>query len=77
MANISVRKIDEQTLAHLRLRAARHGVSMEEEIRRILKQAVSGPKRLGDLALEMFGPEQGVDLALPEHEPHEPVDLAR
>jgi plasmid stability protein len=76
LANLSVRKLDEETLARLRLRAARHGVSMEEEVRRILREAVAAPERLGDLALEMFGPSRGVDLELPERDAHQPVDLS-
>ncbi len=76
MGGLSVRKLDEETLSRLRIRAARHGVSMEEEVRRILKEAVSAPERLGDLALRMFGPVHGVDLQLPERSPHEPVGLA-
>ncbi len=53
----------------------RHGVSMEEEARRILKRAVSSPERLGDLFVKVFGPVNGVDLDLPPREPHEPLDL--
>jgi hypothetical protein len=45
---------------------------MEEEVRRIIRQAVSAPKQLGDLALEFFGPEFGVELELMQHKPHEP-----
>jgi plasmid stability protein len=76
VANLSVRKLDEKTLVRLRMRAAQHGVSMEEEVRRILNEAVSAPERLGDLALKMFGPNRGVDLELPKHTPHEPVDFS-
>lgn len=76
MADLSVRRLDDETLSRLRMRAAKHGVSMEEEVRRILKEAVSAPERIGDLALRMFGPEHGVDLRLPERTPHEPMDLA-
>ena len=76
MASLSVRKLDDETLARLRVRAAQHGVSMEEEVRRILKEAVSGPDRLGDLAVRIFGPTHGVDLELPDHEPHTPVNLS-
>ena len=75
MANLSIRKLDERTLEQLRIRAAKHGVSMEEEVRRILGAAVAAPERLGDLATEMFGPGHGVDLELPESPPHEPMDL--
>jgi len=76
MASLSVRKLDEETLARLRVRAARHGVSMEEEARRILREAVAAPERLGDLARQLFGPEHGVELELPAHVPHPPLDLS-
>lgn len=75
MASLSVRKLDTETLSRLRVRAAKHGVSMEEEARRILKDAVRAPEQLGDLALQIFGPEHGVDLHLRERTPHEPLDL--
>lgn len=76
MASLSVRKLDDETLSRLRIRAATHGVSMEEEARRILREAVSAPERLGDLAVRIFGPTHGVDLQLPQRTPHEPLDLA-
>lgn len=75
MASLSIRKLDEKTYLRLRERAARHGVSMEEEARQILVRATSPPERLGDLFLKVFGPSRGVDLDLPEREPHEPVEL--
>lgn len=74
MANLSVRRLDEETLRQLRLRAARHGVSTEEEVRMILRRAAASPERLGDLALSLFGPAHGVELE-PERAPHEPLDL--
>ena len=76
MPSLSVRKLDEETLSRLRIRAATHGVSMEEEARRILSQAVNAPERLGDLAVKIFGPRHGVDLQEPERTPHEPLDLS-
>jgi len=75
LASLSIRKLDDETCNRLRDRAARHGVSMEEEVRQILKQAVSPPERLGDLFLKVFGPERGVDLELSPREPHEPIDF--
>ncbi len=72
MGSISVRRLDEETLQRLRTRADRHGISMEEEVRRILQSAVSEPERLGDLAQASFGPKYGVELELPRHDPHEP-----
>lgn len=55
MSSIHVPHIDEETLRRLRQRAARHGVPVEEEMRRILNRAVSAPERLGDLARGTFG----------------------
>jgi len=75
MANLSVRKLDDEVFSKLRLRAATHGVSMEEEVRQILKQAVTNPIKLGDMALQLFGETHGVELELPENTPHEPLDL--
>ena len=74
MPSLSVRKIDEETLRLLRIQAASHGFSMEEEVRQILKRAVSTPKCLGDLAVKLFSPAYGNDeLMLPERESHEPL----
>lgn len=75
MGNLSIRRLDETTLQGLRLRAARHNVSMEEEARRILRQAVTAPVRLGDLALQLFGQDAGVELVLPKHAAHEPLSF--
>ena len=72
MGNLSVRRLDEKTLEQLRLRAAEHGVSMEEEARRIIAAAVAAPRKLGDLAISVFGDSHGVDLELPHREPYEP-----
>lgn len=69
MASISVRKLDDDTLARLRIRAAKHGVSMEEEARRIIRRAVTAPEALGDLAVRLFTPSYGDSaFELPERE---------
>lgn len=75
MASLSIRKLDDETYIRLRDRAARHGVSMEEEVRQVLKEAVSSPERLGDFFLNVFGAARGADLDLPQREIHEPLDL--
>lgn len=75
MASLSIRKLDEEIYERLRDRAVRHGVSMEEEARQILRRAVSPPERLGDLFVKVFGPERGADLELPPREPHKPIDF--
>jgi len=77
MANLSIRKLDDDTIARLRIRAARHRVSMEEEARRILRQAVTPAKQLGDLSMQFFGAESGVELELPQHTPHDPLGFVR
>ena len=76
MASLSVKKLDDDTLSGLRSRAAQHGVSIEEEARRILKDAVGAPEHLGDLALGIFGPKHGFDMQPPERTPREPLDLS-
>lgn len=76
MASLSVRKLDAKTLVALRVRAAEKGVSMEEEARQILKQAVSSPHKIGDIALQLFGSQYGVDLKLHKRNPHKPIDLS-
>ena len=76
MPSLSIRKLDDETYERLRIRAIQHGVSMEEEVRQILKRAVLPPERLGDVFLKVFGPARGADLDLPPREPEEPPDLA-
>lgn len=75
MASLSVRKLDSETLNALRLQAARHGLSMEEEVRQILKRSVQGQQNIGLIALNLFGPKQGIDLKLSRHSAHQPLDL--
>ena len=73
MANLSVRKLDEETLCALRARAAQHGVSMEEEIRQILRRAAKAPDNIGQLAQKFFGQSHGVDLLPSSRTPHFPL----
>lgn len=76
MANLSVRKLDSYTYSRLRIRAAQHGVSMEEEARRILSRAVSAPDRISDIFSKNFGQDNGVNLELvSQKKPHEPMDF--
>ena len=72
MANLTIRKIDPTVKDRLRLRAATHGRSMEEEARRILSDACGPEDRaetLADIALELFGAEGGIELDLPPRQP--------
>jgi len=76
LASLSVRNIDNDTVAHLRVRAARHGVSMEEEVRQILKSAVATPEQLGNLAVRLFSPAYGgEELTLPKRETSAPMEF--
>ncbi|MDZ7683854.1 MAG: hypothetical protein U5O39_01290 [Gammaproteobacteria bacterium] len=75
MGNLSIRRLDDETIKRLRVRAAEHGVSMEEEARRIISEAVSAPNRLGDFAVRTFGPEYGTEVELDARTPHEPLDI--
>ena len=62
MANISVRKLDKRAYEQLRVHAEKHGVSMEEEARQIIYQAVSAPERISCVFLKYFGSRNGVNL---------------
>lgn len=44
MGQLIVRKLDDDVKERLRRRAARHGVSMEEEVRSILREAAFAPE---------------------------------
>jgi antitoxin FitA len=68
MAAISVRNLDDRVRDRLRIRAARHGRSMEAEIRSILEAAVTEPGEadgLFQVLLDRFAANGGVDLELP------------
>lgn len=66
MASLTIRNIDDTIKERLRVRAAMHGHSMEEEARVILKTAVGGVTgpALWQLSRDLFGGEHGVDLAV-------------
>lgn len=69
MAAITVRNLDDEVKHRLRIRAARHGRSMEAEARAILVDAVGEedePKNFFMVWHERFAAIGGVDLELPE-----------
>lgn len=80
MASITIRDIDEQLKTRLRVRAAHHGRSMEEEARDILRSALSTARtRSGSLVdsirarIERLG---GVELEIaPREAIREPANL--
>jgi plasmid stability protein len=68
MAALSIRDLDDSVREKLRLRAARHGRSMEAEIRLILTAAATEEEPRPDLfsaLTERFAQLGGVDLDLP------------
>jgi antitoxin FitA len=72
MASITIRNLDDSLKRRLRVRAAQHGRSMEEEAREILRQAVGqpgAPDNLGEAIHRRFAALGGVDLDLPPREP--------
>ncbi len=77
MANISLRKLDDTIYENLRIRAAKHGVSMEEEVRQIICQVVEAPERISDVFQKHFGVKNGIDLNIPnQRHPHNPMDFS-
>lgn len=71
MAALSIRDLDDDVRERLRVRAARHGRSMEAEVRAILTEAVSPASDRADLfstLTERFSALGGVDLELPARE---------
>lgn len=73
MASITIRNLDQRTKTRLKLRAARHGRSMEEEARTLLRAAVAQePAIAGNLAEAIgahFRPLGGVELKIARREP--------
>lgn len=68
MAALSIRGLDDEVRERLRVRAARHGRSMEAEARAILTDAVREPDAAEGLfpaLLDRFGALGGVELDLP------------
>lgn len=69
MSTLTVRNIEPEIKDKLRLRAAAHGRSMEEEVRSILRQAMTQdarPSGLGSRIHARFAAMGGVALPLPD-----------
>ena len=67
MATLTIRDLPDDVMECLRVRAAQHGRSRQEEARVILKRAVTGltGAKLLKMASENFGPDHGIDIAIP------------
>ena len=80
MASMTIRNLDDKLKARLRVRAAEHGRSMEEEARDILQSALAAePTRNRSLVAAIrarIEPLGGVELKIEPREPmREPVKL--
>jgi len=73
MASITIRNLDDGLKTRLRIRAATHNRSMEDEARDILRNALNAEAvvspLLGDSVHELFAPLGGFDLPPIEREP--------
>ena len=76
MSSITVRNLEEHIKTGLRLRAARHGWSMEQEVRSILQQALasdeasaSAPSSFAERIQQRFAQLDASDLPIPERQP--------
>jgi len=69
MASLTIRKLDDSVKAKLRIRAAEHGRSMEEEARSILEKTLAVPSasrgNMADRIRRRFEPLGGVELNIP------------
>ena len=72
MTSITIRRLDDSLKARLRVRAARHGRSMEQEAREILRTELaterSAASNLADAIRGHIAPLGGIKLALPSRE---------
>jgi plasmid stability protein len=80
MASMTIRNIDDQLKTRLRIQAATHGRSMEDEARDILRSALSTEPTqalsLVDAIRARIEPLGGIELELPSRESiRGPVDL--
>ncbi|HQT65919.1 MAG TPA: plasmid stabilization protein [Acidocella sp.] len=80
MASITIRNLDDSLKSRLRVQAAVHGRSMEDEARDIIRSALNHePKRQANLATSIrtrFAPLGGVELpALPRDAMREPLSF--
>jgi len=80
MASITIRNLEDPLKVRLRVRAAQHGRSMEDEARHILRAALTAerqtPTHLGESIRRRFAPFGGVELPEVDREPlRDPPDL--
>jgi plasmid stability protein len=72
MSTLTIRKLDDETKSLLRTQATRHGCSMEQEVRDILRRAVQPTLAEGDFAQRIqqrFAELEVEDLPIPKRRP--------
>ena len=75
MGSLSIRRLEDETLLKLKVRAKRDSLSLEETVRRILRAAVVDESPLGTTIRQIVG-QDGMDLDLPQREIDSPIDFA-
>jgi len=72
MATLTIRRLDEKTKTRLRMQAAKHGRSMEEEAREVLRTSLriveSEQSGLAESIRRRFAAFHGVELSIPKRE---------
>jgi plasmid stability protein len=72
MAALTIRQLDQKTKTRLRVRAAHHGRSMEEEAREILRSALTTSSRtkgnLAEAIRRRFASFGGIEISLPQRD---------
>ncbi len=81
MASITIRNLDDSIKAKLRIQAAQHGLSMEQEAREILRNSLEKPANSAGTFLERirsrFAGYHLDDLPIPPRElPRDPPDFS-
>ena len=74
MANLSIRRLDDEVVMRLKIRAQREKASLEETVRRILRTAVVDEEPVGT-TIRRIVENDGYDLELPEREVDEAIDF--
>ena len=72
MSTLTIRNLDDETKTLLRTQAARHGCSMDQEVRDILRRAVQAPLAGGDFTRRIqqrFAGLEAENLPIPERRP--------
>ena len=77
MATLTIRQLDDKIKTRLRVRAAHHGRSMEQEAREILRSALTASSpadgNLGEAIRRRFAALGGVKLELPRRDAMRPA----